>query len=64
MSLEAAPDMVARALSRRLPDQRLPFLKELIAHAVGAQAAIEGRTTTAESLYRAADQLVSTTPPR
>lgn len=56
---EGAAALVARALSRRPPDQRAQFLKELLAHTAAGLVVIEGERKAGEAVYRLADAVVA-----
>lgn len=54
-----AAQVVARALSRRTPDQRAQFLRELLAHTAAGLVIIEGEREAGEAVYRLADAVVA-----
>lgn len=56
---EDAAALVARALSRREPEARAPFLRELLAHAAAGLVVIEGDQSAGEAVYRLADAVVA-----
>jgi hypothetical protein len=60
--MTTAPDaarVVAGALSRRTPDQRAQFLRELLAHTAAGLVIIEGEREAGEAVYRLADAVVA-----
>ena len=57
--LQAPAEMVAAALSRRAPDARGGFLRELLAHAAAGLVVIEGERAAGEAVYRLADAVVA-----
>lgn len=57
-----AADVVARALSKRMPADRTLFLRELLAHTAASLQVIEGCDYAAEAVYRLADAMVARTP--
>lgn len=57
--LRDAASVVAQALSRRPPEARTAFLRELMAHAAAGLVVIEGDKAAGESVYRLADALVA-----
>jgi hypothetical protein len=56
---EDAAAMVARALSRRAPQERPRFLRELLAHTAAGLVVIEGDRAAGEAVYRLADAVVA-----
>ena len=56
---EDAAAMVARALSRRAPNERPGFLRELLAHTAAGLVVIEGDQAAGEAVYRLADAVVA-----
>ena len=54
-----AASLVAGALSRRQPDQRGLFLRELLAHTAAGLVVIEGESEASETVYRLADAVVA-----
>ena len=56
---EDAAAMVARALSRRAPNERPGFLRELLAHTAAGLVVIEGDRAAGEAVYRLADAVVA-----
>jgi len=60
---EDAAAMVARALSRRAPEDRPRFLRELLAHTAAGLLVIEGDRAASEAVYRLADAVVSRSKP-
>lgn len=54
-----AASLVAGALSRRAPDQRAEFLRELLAHTAAGLVVVEGEAEASESVYRLADAVVA-----
>lgn len=54
-----AAQVVARALSRRTPEQRAQFLRELLAHTAAGLVIIEGEREAGEAVYRLADAVVA-----
>lgn len=59
MDGEDAATMVARALSRRAPKDRVGFLRELLAHTAAGLVVIEGEREAGEAVYRLADAVVA-----
>ncbi len=57
-AMEAAA-LVASALSRRAPDERGRFLRELLAHATAGLVIIEWESLACEAVYRLADAVVA-----
>lgn len=57
--LEDAAQVVAGALSRRRPDERSRFLRELMAHTAAGLVVIEGEARASESVYRLADAVAA-----
>jgi hypothetical protein len=55
---EEAAAVVAGALSRRRPDERGRFLRELLAHTAAGLVVIEGEAQACEAVYRLADAVV------
>ncbi|MEO8113600.1 MAG: hypothetical protein ABI655_04400 [Phenylobacterium sp.] len=55
----AAAALVARALSRRSPEERASFLRELLAHTAAGLVVIEGDRAASEAVYRLADAVVA-----
>jgi hypothetical protein len=56
---EDAAAMVARGLSRRAPQDRPRFLRELLAHTAAGLVVIEGDRAAGEAVYRLADAVVA-----
>jgi hypothetical protein len=56
---EDAAALVAGALSRRGPDERGRFLRELMAHTAAGLVVIEGEAQASEAVYRLADAVVA-----
>jgi hypothetical protein len=56
---EQAAALVARALSRRAPQERGRFLRELMAHAAAGLVIVEGEREAGEAVYRLADAVVA-----
>jgi hypothetical protein len=56
---EEAASLVARALSRRAPDERARFLRELLAHTAAGLVIVEGDRAAGEAVYRLADAVVA-----
>jgi hypothetical protein len=56
---EDAAAVVAGALSRRRPAERLGFLRELLAHTAAGLVVIEGDRAAGEAVYRLADAVVA-----
>ena len=54
-----AAAVVAGALSRRGPDERGRFLRELLAHTAAGLVVIEGEARASEAVYRLADAVVA-----
>jgi len=54
-----AAALVAGALSRREPDERGRFLRELLAHTAAGLVVIEGEAEASEAVYRLADAVVA-----
>jgi len=54
-----AAALVAGALSRRTPDARSQFLRELLAHTAAGLVVIEGEAEASEAVYRLADAVVA-----
>lgn len=54
-----AAALVAGALSRRGPDERGRFLRELLAHTAAGLVVIEGEAQACEAVYRLADAVVA-----
>ena len=54
-----AAALVAGALSRRTPDARSRFLRELLAHTAAGLVVIEGEAEASEAVYRLADAVVA-----
>ena len=54
-----AAALVAGALSRRPPDARGRFLRELLAHSAAGLVVIEGEAEASEAVYRLADAVVA-----
>ncbi|WP_309604331.1 hypothetical protein [Phenylobacterium sp.] len=54
-----AAAMVAGALSRRAPQDRPGFLRELLAHTAAGLVVIEGERAAGEAVYRLADAVVA-----
>jgi hypothetical protein len=54
-----AAAVVAKALSRRTPEDRPRFLRELLAHAAAGLVVIEGDRAAGEAVYRLADAVVA-----
>jgi hypothetical protein len=54
-----AAALVAGALSRRGPDERGRFLRELLAHTAAGLVVIEGEAQASEAVYRLADAVVA-----
>jgi len=54
-----AATLVAGALSRRGPDERGRFLRELLAHTAAGLVVIEGEAQASEAVYRLADAVVA-----
>jgi hypothetical protein len=52
-------ELVAGALSRRRPEQRATFLRELIVYAAAGLTVIEGDEAASETLYRTGDAVVA-----
>lgn len=57
--VDDAAGMVARALSRRPPNDRPAFLRELLAHTAAGLVVIEGERAAGEAVYRLADAVVA-----
>lgn len=55
-------ELVAGALSRRRPERRAEFLRELIAHAAAGLTVLEGDRAASETLYRTGDAVVTRGP--
>jgi hypothetical protein len=51
--------VVAKALSRRPPEERPRFLRELLAHTAAGLVVIEGEREAGEAVYRLADAVVA-----
>lgn len=54
--------VVTNCLRTVEPDERIPMLKELLAHVAASMVALEGRHVGTENIYRMADAMVSTEP--
>ena len=54
-----AAALVAGALSRRAPDLRARFLRELLAHTAAGLVVVEGEAEASEAVYRLADAVVA-----
>ena len=61
---EDAAALVARALTRRRPEERARFLRELMAHTAAGLVVIEGEREAGEAVYRLADAVVARGAPR
>jgi 16S rRNA G527 N7-methylase RsmG len=59
-----AATLVAAAISRRTPDQRGRFLRELLAHTAAGLVVVEGEAEACEAVYRLADAVVARGLPR
>lgn len=57
--VEETAALVAGALSRRSPESRGAFLRELMAHAAAGLVVIEGEAAAGEAVYRLADAVVA-----
>ena len=60
--MEDAAQLVARALSRRAPDERPEFLRRLLAHTAAGLVLIEGERKAGEAVYRLADAVATRRP--
>ena len=56
---DEAAALVAGALSRRAPDARGRFLRELLAHTAAGLVVIAGDAEASEAVYRLADAVVA-----
>lgn len=56
---DEAAALVAGALSRRTPDARGRFLRELLAHTAAGLVVMEGEAEASEAVYRLADAVVA-----
>ncbi|RAK52575.1 hypothetical protein [Phenylobacterium deserti] len=57
--LEDAAKLVAGALSRRKPEERGEFLRQLLAHTAAGLVIIQGEREAGEAVYRLADAVVA-----
>lgn len=55
-------ELVSGALSRRRPERRAEFLRELIAYAAAGLTVIEGDRAASEALYRTGDAVIGRGP--
>jgi hypothetical protein len=56
---DEAARLVAGALSRRAPQERAEFLRELLAHTAAGLVVIAGEREAGEAVYRLADAVVA-----
>jgi hypothetical protein len=55
-------ELVAGALSRRRPERRAEFLRQLIAYAAAGLTVLEGDRAASETLYRTGDAVATHRP--
>lgn len=54
-----AAAVVSREVTKRPPQERGAFLRELLAHTAAAMVVVDGARATGEAVYRLADAVVA-----